>query len=171
MKSVSSVKTHKAILEYLKVVPLPPGDKVCKWYMDNLSKEVRQLDLDCLFLHADEAVYSKLMMIKWLNEGLRIMKILENLTLGDTLTALIGKLRVDSSPALAESAIVHPNFCNIRSAITATCGTLSSMFVNNLKDISALLAMIRVVRECNIEMHLETKRVLLPQPFAFVHRN
>ena len=70
MKSVSSVKTHKAILEYLKVVPLPPGDKVCKWYMDNLSKEVRQLDLDCLFLHADEAVYSKLTMIKWLNEGL-----------------------------------------------------------------------------------------------------
>ena len=27
--------------------------------MDNLSKEVGQLDLDCLFLHADEAVYSK----------------------------------------------------------------------------------------------------------------
>ena len=37
--------------------------------MDNLPKEVRQLVLDCLFLHADEAVYSKLMMIKWLNEG------------------------------------------------------------------------------------------------------
>ena len=36
----------------------------------NLSKEVGQLDLDCLFLHADEAVYSKLMMTEWLNEGL-----------------------------------------------------------------------------------------------------
>ena len=101
----------------------------------------------------------------------RIMKILENLSLGDIFTALIGKLRVDSSPVLAESAIVHPNFCNIRSAITATCGTLSSMFVNYLKDVSALLAMIRVVRKCNIEMHLEAERVLLPQPFAFVHRN
>ena len=38
--------------------------------MNNLYKEVGQLDLKCLFLHADEVVYSKLMMIKWLNEGL-----------------------------------------------------------------------------------------------------
>ena len=52
MKSVSSVKTQKAILEYLEVVPLPLGDNVCKWYTDNFSKEVGQLDLDCLFLHA-----------------------------------------------------------------------------------------------------------------------
>ena len=70
MKSVSSVKAHKAILEYLEIVPLPPGGNVCKWYMDNLSREVRQLDLDCLFLHVNEAVYSKLVMIKWLYEGL-----------------------------------------------------------------------------------------------------
>ena len=52
------------ILEYLEVVPLPPRDNVCKWYMDNLSKKVGQLDLDYLFLHAEEVVYSKLMMIK-----------------------------------------------------------------------------------------------------------
>ena len=38
--------------------------------MDNLSKEVGKLDLDGLFLHADEDVYSKIMMIKRLNEGL-----------------------------------------------------------------------------------------------------
>ena len=155
MKSVSSIKTHKAILKYLEVVPLPPGDNVFKWYMDNLSKQVGQLDLDCLFLHADEAVYSKLMIIKWLNEGLDdkifrvlggfhtllvklkiwhkkygllgmkdwcfiIMKVLENLTLDDTFTALIGKLRVDPSSVLAESVIAHPNFCNSKSAITAT---------------------------------------------------
>ena len=61
MKSVSSVKTHKAILEYLEVVPLPPRGNVCKWHMDNLSKEVGKLGVDCLFLHADEVVYSKLM--------------------------------------------------------------------------------------------------------------
>ena len=70
MKSISRVKTHKAILKYLEVVPLPPEDNVYKWHMDNLSKEVGQLDLDCLFLHAEEVVYFKLMMIKWLNEGL-----------------------------------------------------------------------------------------------------
>ena len=196
-------------------------------------------DLDCLFSHADEAVYSKLMMIKWLNEGLydklfggfhtllvklkilhkkygllgmkdwwldsnvadvgcadkaaegehycrstqihkqsfealvhfRIMKILENLILDDTFTALIGKLRVDPSPALAESVIAYPNFCNIRSAITATSETLSSMFVNYIKGVSALLAIIRSVRECNIEMHLEAERAFLPQLFVFVHPN
>ena len=45
------------------------------------------------------------------------------------------------------------------------------MFVNCLKDVSALLAMIRSVRECNIEMHLEAERALLPQLFAFGHPN
>ena len=62
----------------------------------------------------------------------RITNILENFTLDDTFTALIGKLRVDPSPALAESVIAHPNFCIIRSVITATSETLSSMFVNYL---------------------------------------
>ena len=38
---------------------------MCKWYMDNLSKEVGQL-----LSHVEEAVYSIFMMIKWLNEGL-----------------------------------------------------------------------------------------------------
>ena len=50
------------------------------------------------------------------------MKILENLTLDDNFTARISKLRVDPSPGLPESVIVHPNFCNIRSAITTTFG-------------------------------------------------
>ena len=206
--------------------------------MDNLSNQVGQLDLDCLFLHADEVTYSKLMMIKSLNEGLydkifpflgafhtllvklrillkkfgllgmknwwvdtnvvavgsadkaaegkhychstrlykpyfealvrfRIMEILKNLTLDDTLTALIGKLRADPSPTLVESVIVHPNFCNIRSTITATSWALSSMFLNYLKDVSPLLAMISSVRECIIEMHLEAERALLLQPFVF----
>ena len=42
---------------------------MCKWYMDNFSKEEGKLDLN-FFLHADEAVYSKLVMDKWLNERL-----------------------------------------------------------------------------------------------------
>ena len=99
------------------------------------------------------------------------MKMLENLTLDDTFTALIGKLRVDPSPSLAESVIAYPNFRNIRSAITATSGTLSSMFVNYVKDVSALLAMIKSVRECNTEMLLEAERAFLPQLFAFGHPN
>ena len=93
----------------------------------------------------------------------RMMKVLENLTLDDTFTALISKLRVDPSPALASDS-------NIRSAITAISGTLSSMFVNCLKDVSALLAMIRFVRECNIDMHLETDNQT-PQLFTHGHSN
>ena len=96
-----------------------------------------------------------------------IIKILENLTLDDSFTALIGKLRIDPSPTLAESVIAHQNFCNIRSAITNISGTLSSILLNYLKDVSTLLAMIRSVRVCNIEMHLEAARALLPQLFAF----
>ena len=45
------------------------------------------------------------------------------------------------------------------------------MFVNYLKDVSALLAIIRSVRECNIEMHLEAERALPPQLFVFDHPN
>ena len=41
------------------------------------------------------------------------------------------------------------------------------MFVNYLKYVSALLAMIRSVKECNSEMHLEAERTLLSQFFAF----
>ena len=93
------------------------------------------------------------------------------MTLDYTFTALIVKLRVDLSPELAESVIAHPNFCNIRITITATSGDLSSMFVNYLKDVSALSAMIRSVRERNIEIHLEAERALLPQPFAFGYPN
>ena len=71
----------------------------------------------------------------------------------------------------AESVIARPNFYNTRSGISARSGTLSSMFVNCLKDVSALLAMIRSVRECNIEVHLEEERALLPQLVAFGRPN
>ena len=53
----------------------------------------------------------------------RIMNILESLTFDDTFVGLIDKLRVDPSPTLVGSVIAHPNFCNIRSAITATSVT------------------------------------------------
>ena len=64
--------------------------------------------------------------------SVRITNILENFTLDVTFIALISKLRVDPSPALEESVIAHPNFCIVRSVITASSETLSSMFVNYL---------------------------------------
>ena len=101
----------------------------------------------------------------------RIMEFLKSLTLDDTFTALIGKLRVDSSPTLVESVRAHLNFCNIRSTITATSGALSSMFLNYHKDVSPLLAIIRFVRECNTGMHLEAERALLLQLLALSQPN
>lgn len=94
------------------------------------------------------------------------MRILEKLSLDDeTFTALIGKIH--PFLALLESFIVHANFCNIRSIIRSTSGTLSSIFVNYLKDVSAFLVTIRFVRECDIKMNLEAERVLLPRHIAF----
>ena len=69
MKNVTAVETEKAILDYLPVVPLPPTDKICKWYLDTLMKMIDDLDSEFIFLHADEAVYCKVMMIKWIHEG------------------------------------------------------------------------------------------------------
>ena len=95
MKSVSSVRTHKAILECLKVVSFPPGDNVCKWYIANLSKEVGQFDSEFLFLYDDEAVFSNLMTIKWLNEELY-----------DKILPLLG----GSHTLLVKLKILHKNY-------------------------------------------------------------
>ena len=67
--SWTKCQTKKALLEYLPVVPLPPTDNICKWYLDTIQEMIKELDSECIFLHADEAVYSKVMMIKWIEEG------------------------------------------------------------------------------------------------------
>lgn len=95
----------------------------------------------------------------------QLIKILETLTLDDAFTSLIGKFRVGSSPARVSNSLSL--FFNIRNAITAASGTLSSIFVNYLKNVSALLEMIISIKECNTEMHLEAKRDLVSQLFAF----
>ena len=68
MKSVTDTKTTKCKLDYLEVVPHPPSDNIGKWYMDQINS-MDELELESVFLHADEAVYSKVMMIKWFYEG------------------------------------------------------------------------------------------------------
>ena len=69
MKKVTKSETKQALLEYLPVVPLPPTDNICKWYLDRINKMIEELESDCVFLHADEAVYSKILMIKWIETG------------------------------------------------------------------------------------------------------
>ena len=61
MKQVIRLKTKKAVLEYLPVVPLPLGDNICKWYLDKMTEMVGDLENECIFLRADVAVYSKMM--------------------------------------------------------------------------------------------------------------
>ena len=105
---------------------------------------------------------------KWSFEALVlfiIIKILETLTLDDAFTSLIGKFSGGSSPARVSNSLSL--FFNIRNSITAASGTLSSIFVNYFKSVSALLEMIISIKECYIEMHLEAKRDLVPQLFAF----
>lgn len=68
MKQVTRHETNKAFSEYLLVVPLPPGDDICKWYLGKMTEMVDDLECDFIFLHSNEAVYCKIMMIKWLNE-------------------------------------------------------------------------------------------------------
>ena len=68
MKTVTNCTTTKCKLEYLPVVPLPPGDNVIKWYMDMIVQIADDLELDHIFAHADEAINSKMLIISWLNQ-------------------------------------------------------------------------------------------------------
>ena len=43
--------------------------QICKWYLDKMTEMADVLESDCISLQADEAVYLKMMMIKWLNQG------------------------------------------------------------------------------------------------------
>ena len=69
MKSVTNVETSKVHIDYLEVVPFPPKDNVCKWYLDQMVKVTQEMDLEFIFLHSDEAVHSKIMILKWINQG------------------------------------------------------------------------------------------------------
>ena len=68
MKRVTNCSTTKCKLEYLPVVPLPPGDNVIKWYMDMIVQMADDLELNYIFAHADEAINSKMLMISWLSQ-------------------------------------------------------------------------------------------------------
>ena len=69
MKETASANTVKCKLEYLPVTPFPPKDNVVKWYMDMILQLAEDLEINHVFVHSDEAIHSKMMMISWLNEG------------------------------------------------------------------------------------------------------
>ena len=64
-KGTSNLMFDKSIVEYLPVVPEPPQYPVCKMFLDDLLDIMKELDLDHIFAHADELIYSKLVHILW----------------------------------------------------------------------------------------------------------
>ena len=63
---MSHAETVKFKLEYLPVVPLPPHDNIVKWYMENIVQIMEEIRIEELFVHADDTINSKIVMIMWL---------------------------------------------------------------------------------------------------------
>ena len=49
MMQVTQHETKKAVLKNPPVVPLPPSDNVCKWYLGKMTEMVDDLKSDCIF--------------------------------------------------------------------------------------------------------------------------
>ena len=47
---------------------MPPDGNVVKWYLDMIIQMTEDLEIDHIFVHADEAINSKMWMIIWLYE-------------------------------------------------------------------------------------------------------
>ena len=59
----------------------------------------------------------------------------------------------------------------VRHVLTFEKGSDGELTINYLKDISFLLSLVSVVRECNIEQHLLAERNVIYQAFAYDHQN
>ena len=69
-KKVSTSSAEKCIQEYLPVTSEPPEYPVCKEYLDFLLEILQDLEIPYIFVHSDEAVYSKLCHILWKDKEL-----------------------------------------------------------------------------------------------------
>lgn len=98
----------------------------------------------------------------------RIVKILEDVSLDNTLTSLISKHRMRPSHTSVESVIALTMIFNNRNIVTAKSGILSPIFVNYVLQ---LLKVINFVSECNIEMVSKAERALLPKFTTFAYSN
>ena len=68
MKDTTSAETMKCKLEYIPLVPFPPTDNIVKWYMAMIIQLAEDLKINHMFVHTDEAIHSKMLMIMWLHE-------------------------------------------------------------------------------------------------------
>ena len=68
-KRKSHAETVKCKLEYLPVVALPAHGDIVKWQMDNIVQIIEEILTEEIFVHADETIYSKIIMIMLLYNG------------------------------------------------------------------------------------------------------
>ena len=64
-KKVTNIQQTKSLLEYLQAVVEPTEYPVCKKFLDDLLSLIKELDLDHIFAHSDQQVYSRLTHIFW----------------------------------------------------------------------------------------------------------
>ena len=65
MKDKSRKNALKCKLEYLPLIPFPPGDNIVKYYLHMTKDLAEELRLDHIFVHAEETINSKIKMILW----------------------------------------------------------------------------------------------------------
>ena len=61
----SNVKTYKSETGFLPVIPQPPSDSVCKYYLDFLLDLKSDLVINHIFCHSDQDIFYKISQIIW----------------------------------------------------------------------------------------------------------
>ena len=61
----SNVKTYKSETGLLLIIPQPPSDSVCKYYLDFLLDLKSDLEINHIFCYIDQDVFYKISQIIW----------------------------------------------------------------------------------------------------------
>eukprot|EP00794_Sanderia_malayensis_P005788 gene5788-6486_t len=96
----------------------------------------------------------------------------ENHSFNEALTTKLADLRCEPSAAALQLVTEDTCFQMLcKSLLKAEPGAQSQMMIEYLKDVSAMLALVRSVQEKSIDLHLAAEGALLPKCFAFDHVN
>ena len=62
---LQNVKTYKSENRFLPVIPQPPSDSVCKYYLNFLLDLKSDLEINHIFRHSDQDAFYKISQIIW----------------------------------------------------------------------------------------------------------
>ena len=62
----SNVKMYKSESGFLSVIPQPPSNSVCKYYLDFSLDRKSELEINHIFCHTDQDVFYKISQIIWI---------------------------------------------------------------------------------------------------------